>query len=401
MALNPSPQRQSVITFPTPNVGDILFFETVDAERIGINIPEYGTKHPDYKKWPNHRLVHVESADDQSRYYRFYYAADQEGQDDDNWSFGQADIGNTKFDSVSRRYVIRRTEFDPQSPAMGSAMPDVPEGKFTGTYVLAERRQQPTGDKILDGLYVIEERTYVKKVTITSIDFDEFFRTSNETKQTLYYRGELIDGIAINVRASDPDDAYWGITTDGYIRSVKQISDNWWLVVEQQVVKVVTGTPATSVSFSYDTSINYSFPPVLGSVEIDEWPRRDGAVERYPRIVYSQEGYSGPCRATVTAKWQKVKHELPSISEPPLPLPIVFATPLFSLSVPATLHAQTSFVVTTGTSDPQYEYVGGNYVFPATNYTSWSAMSSGLTVSAEQKPYRGGWLLETVVVYPP
>lgn len=398
MALNPSPQRQSVITFPTPNVGDILFFETVDAERIGINIPEYGTKHPDYKKWPNHRLVHAESADDQSRYYRFYYAADQEGQDDDNWSFGQADIGGTKFDSVSRKYVIRRSEFDPQSPAMGSAMPDVPEGKFTGSYVLAERRQQPTGDKILDGLYVIEERTYVKKVTITSIDFDEFFRTSNETKQTLYYRGELINGSAIEIRASDPSNAYWDITSDGYVRSVKQISDNWWLVIEQQVVAAGEGG---SISFSYDTSINYTFPAVLGSIEIDEWPRRDGAVERYPRVVYSQEGYSGPCRATVTITWKSSKHTLPTISEPPLPLPIAFSTPIVSLSVPATLHNQISFSVTTGTSDPIYNYIGGNYTFPATNYPSWSDMSSGLTISAEQKPFRGGWLLETVKVFPP
>ena len=69
MALNPSPQRQSVVTFPTPNVNDILFFETVDAERVGPDVPKYGSSHPDYKKWPNHRLVHIEAADDQTRYY--------------------------------------------------------------------------------------------------------------------------------------------------------------------------------------------------------------------------------------------------------------------------------------------------------------------------------------------
>ena len=85
MALNQSPQRQSVVTFPTPNVNDILFFESVDAERVGTDIPEYGSKHPDYKKLPDHRLVYVQSVDEQSRYYRYYYAADQLDQDNDNW----------------------------------------------------------------------------------------------------------------------------------------------------------------------------------------------------------------------------------------------------------------------------------------------------------------------------
>lgn len=236
MALNPSPQRQSVVTFPTPNVNDILFFETVDADRIGTEVPEYGTKHPDYKKWPDHRLVHVEAADDQNRYYRYYYVADQIEQDDDNWSYSEADIGGTKFDAVTRNYVIRRSEFSSTTPEMGSTMPDVPSGKFTGTHVLAERKQIPINDKILNGLYVIEQRTYVKKVPLTRFDFDEFFRTTNETKQILYYRGEVPDGASSAIEGLDSDDDYWGMDS-GTVRTVQQLSDNWFAVTEQEVVK--------------------------------------------------------------------------------------------------------------------------------------------------------------------
>lgn len=236
MALNPSPQRQSVVTFPTPDVKNILFFETVDAERVGTEIPEYGSKHPDYKKWPDHRLVHVETADDQTRYYRYYYAADQKNQDDDNWSFSEADIGGTKFDAVSRDYVIRRSEFDPDLPAMGSVMPDVPEGKFSGTHVLAQRKQIPINDKILNGLYVIEQRTYVKKVPLTRFDFDEFFRTTNETKQILYYKGETPAGATAAIETLDSDDDYWGMDS-GTVRTAQQLSDNWFAVTEQEVVK--------------------------------------------------------------------------------------------------------------------------------------------------------------------
>jgi len=238
MALNPSPQRQAVVTFPTPNINDILFFETVDADRIGTEVPEYGTKHPDYKKWPDHRLVHVEAADDQNRYYRYYYVADQIEQDDDNWSYTEADIGGTKFDAVARDYVIRRSEFNPETPEMGADMPDVPSGKFTGTYVLAQRRQTPLNDKILNGLYVVEQRVYVKKIPLLRLDFDEFFKTTNETKQILYYRGEVPDGetSSIETLADNQDNDYWGMDS-GTVRTVQQLSDNWFAVTEQEVVK--------------------------------------------------------------------------------------------------------------------------------------------------------------------
>lgn len=43
----PSPQRQTVLTFVSPNVQDLLFYETVDAQRVGKTPPEYGTAHPD------------------------------------------------------------------------------------------------------------------------------------------------------------------------------------------------------------------------------------------------------------------------------------------------------------------------------------------------------------------
>ena len=237
MALNPSPQRQSVVTFPTPNVNDILFFESVDAERVGTDIPEYGSKHPDYKKWPDHRLVYAQSVDEQSRYYRYYYAADQLDQDNDNWSFSEADIGGTKFDAVTRDYVVRRSEFSSELPAMGSAMPDVPANKFNGTYVLSQRKQVPISDKILSGLYVIEQRTYVKKVPLYKLNFDDFFRTTNYIEQTLYHKGEKPDNVnTIEYLVDNRNNDYWGMN-NGIVRTAQQLSDNWYSVTEQEVVK--------------------------------------------------------------------------------------------------------------------------------------------------------------------
>ena len=407
MALNPSPQRQSVVTFPTPNVNDILFFETVDAERVGTSIPEYGSKHPDFKKWPNHRLVHAEAADDQSRYYRYYYAADQLDQDNDNWSHTEADIGGTKFDAVARDYVIRRSEFNPELPAMGTTIPNVPVDKFPSsarvdelgqnyndTYVLAQRKQIPINDKILNGLYVIEQRVYVKKVPLYRLDYDEFFSKTNYTKQTLYYKGEAVGGSTIEVLAIDPDNAYWQLGNDGILRTLQQLSDNWYAVTKQQVVNTDSG----GGSFFYDTSVNYSFPPVLQDIDFDLWERRSGAKTYSPRVKYSKGAYRGPCKAKVAVVWSASKPTATIVPPPPQPEPIAVSTPYFSLSVKETLHDVVNVSVSNGTEDEKYVYTVGTYTFQATNLIDWP---DSLVVSSTVKKFRGGWLKETVTVYAP
>ena len=735
MPLSPSPQRQSVVSFPTPNVNDILFFESVDAERVGTDIPEYGTKHPDYKKWPDHRLVHVESSDDQrqGRYYRYYYAADQLNQDDDNWSFSKADIGGTKFDAVTRNYVVRRSEFNPDYPAMGDAMLDVPVGKFSGTHVLAERKQVPLNDKVLNGLYVVEQRVYVKKVPLVRLDFDEYFQTTNETRQILYYRNEApISTTPISQLADETDHAYWGMTS-GIVRTVQQLSDNWYVVTEQEVVKctasrasfqttskssidaildpadpattptptdtylnlfstrevvspdteptltrnsscwannlkgitgfvawnnragqekflggalitprhvlvtahapywdgrtrgadpptfeagdivyfcskdntvhsrtvlstvlhssyvfsglhfdyaiclldsalpssitplkvlpkdgykyfetsnftneswaastseevlvmrtdqnadahiheiealefggfnydnpdpadkkftlntssygptwgpdaipndsggvvtmvidgecvliglistagsnptgaflgaprnfkdineLITSTDAEykAVTFDdaaktnvdvtglqlrpfdlsfdytsqrgaayqasecarlrYETVVNYAFPPILQGVAFDVWEMKSGGARTYPRVLYTKGAFRGPCKATVDISWSPTQPAVTEIGEKPAPKPFALQNPLFSLSIPPTLHTAQTFTVSVGTEDETWKQTGGIFPMEATNVTEWHEH----VISSEVKPFRGGWILETITVHPP
>jgi len=412
MALNPSPQRQSVVTFPTPNVNDILFFESVDAEQVGTDIPEYGSKHPDSKKWPNHRLIHVEAADpkQQTRYYRYYYAADQLDQDNDNWAHTEADIGGTKFDAVARDYVIRRSEFNPELPAMGATMPNVPVDKFppsarvdeldhnyNDTYVLAQRKQTPINDKVLNGLYVIEQRVYVKKVPMYRLDYDEFFSNTNYTKQTLMYATEqvVVNGVShpISDLAKDPNSDYWKLTSGGILRTVQQLSDNWYAVTKQQVVNTVAGA-----SFGYTTSVNYSFPPVLGAIYFDLWEKRSGAETYSPRVEYSKGAYRGPCKALVSVSWSDSLPTVNPIQMAMQPESIAVSTPYFNLSVRETLHGPVNVSVTNGTEDETYVYTAGVYTFDATNYEDWP---DSIIVSSTVKKFRGGWLKETTTVFPP
>jgi len=417
MALNPSPQRQSVVTFPTPNVNDILFFESVDAERVGTDIPEYGSKHPDSKKWPNHRLVHVEAADpkQQTRYYRYYYAADQLDQDNDNWSHTEADIGGTKFDAVARDYVIRRSEFNPELPAMGDDMPDVPVDKFpptarvdelthshTDTYVLAQRKQIPINDKVLNGLYVIEQRVYVKKVPLYRLDYDEFFSKTNYTKQTLMYATEqvLVNSVSysISALAKDPNSEYWKLTSGGILRTVQQLSDNWYAVTKQQVVNTADGGGA----FSYTSYVNYSFPPVLlpqpDGIKFDLWEKRSGAETYSPIVRYKRGAYRGPCKAVVSVVWSDSLPSPDTLTKVMQPESIAVSTPYFNLNVRETLHGDIQVSVTNGTEDETYVYTAGVYTFDATNHLDWP---DELTVSSSVKKFRGGWLKETTKIFKP
>ena len=113
----PSPQRQTVLTFVSPNVQDLLFYETVDAQRVGKTPPAYGTPHPDKVQFPNHILAHVKQADQNGQLYFYFYVNARESQDEYNFEFSQANLGQTKFDTVVRTYVDLRSSFTEDAAA--------------------------------------------------------------------------------------------------------------------------------------------------------------------------------------------------------------------------------------------------------------------------------------------
>ena len=165
MAVSPIPQapfRQDRKVFLTPIIGDVLFSEIRDCSRI--EIPEYGTPHPDAKKWPSHKLVFVKTVDiERDGLFEFFYAAAREDQDLYNFSFGTRNIAGREFRVVSRSYVTLRSEFDPLLPAFNAAMPNVPEGKFDGVdYVFYDKVQQRIEQQELDALFIAEVYTYIE-----------------------------------------------------------------------------------------------------------------------------------------------------------------------------------------------------------------------------------------------
>lgn len=410
MATNPTPQRQRVISFVSPTVGDILFYELVDARRIGEkNVPEYGTPHPDHHAWPHHKLVLIATdsgergADAQGRFFRYYYAAERDNQDLYNWEFDKADIGGVAFDAVTRTYVTPRESFDAAAPTMGSAMPNIPTDKFTGSYVLARRKQQRIGDRELDSLFIVDQHTYVKRCTIRSIGVDSSNGLPLISTETLYFSSEIVTGSTTAAALfAAPTNGYWGLQADGHARTGRQLSCEWYQIISEQRVAGAynAGTGIITVS-GFETTKNYYWPPVLQNadgVEFLNWARRDGSVEIHPRIVFARDGYNGPCKAVISRTWSKSPQVISALTQM-LPTPINYSSPFFDLNVPECLHPAITAQCNIGTSDPVFSSNAGSARTTArTNHLSWPAT---IVAADDQEEHRGGYLRTQITIYQP
>ena len=236
-----APYRQDRKVFPTPIVGDVLFSEVRDCTRI--EIPEYGTPHPNPKKWPDHKLVFVKTVDiERDGIFEFFYAAERENQDLYNFSSGYRNIignaGGREFRVVQRSYVTLRDKFQPMDIEFGTPMPNVPEGKFDGVeYVFFDRQQQPIQEQELNALFVAEVHTYVERAFL---DYK------------LSYAAERIDPLPDRFRTSIPQEVTEEIVEG--LAEMPELSGSALSIKEDQLnpdiklVRTVTrDTPTTGV----------------------------------------------------------------------------------------------------------------------------------------------------------
>ena len=436
-----STRRQRIIEFSTPKVADLVVVEIKDASknlktskknpiddspRIG---QEYGTPHPDTDNFPNFKLGLIKNADDeQGQFQLWYYVKDRgegsedDSQDDYNWEFQAAGVGNSRYDSVVRTYVIARSDYNEADPVINSAMPITDSDPFelADSYVLFEKKQVRSGDETLDSLYVVEQRTYVKKVPIRRVDLDETFDEALRSKETIFYQGEVpqktfifgetdttkpVDSakttkqtFALGKSATSTADPtnivpdangivpFFGtsivtVTSTsnkyGILCEGRQISDNWYAVSERELIK----TDTTNIVDTYITYQNFSWPPVLSGIVVDRWTRRDGGADPVEYPIYKRGAYSGPTRVEVKIYWKDTPWGIGTSADgsdtelalikPMHPEPILFQSPIASVSVPPTLHDRFIVTASTGTSHPIYTYKGTTWVYNATNYVDW------------------------------
>ncbi len=523
----PSPERQSVLTFVSPSVGDLLFYETVDAKTVGagaggilgkgasilsatkeynvdVNVdagnhqkgytitittsgshffndgdyvtieglsrgsgyfspngthkianasgstftyfvrealspsaidvtnnarvylthPRYGAEHPDRDKFPRHKLCHVKQADPNGLTFQYYYAADRLHQDDYNFEFSQADLGGNKYDTVIRTYVTLRSDFSDTDDKYkaGDPMPDVPASQFEDEYILMTRQQKRIGDAELDGLFVVEQRIYFKRVSVSTASYDETTEGTLVQTETLYHRGEVYNSTEAEavIEREILDEKKWGVSKEGVRTEAKQLSDDWFLVTSTDVIpqdKDETGAKfGGKLLRTYDTYITYSWPAVLGEdgttdvngalinqgIHIMTWKDKGGGNRDYVRPQFKEHGYRGPTRATITEEWSLQAPSIVNDKQRPFtmkPLPIVYNSPYLSVQIPPTLHPSVFVVCDTGTSDPTWGHnTGSKVTYPETNVTDWP---DSFVATVEVNPFRGGYLTRQVTVFKP
>lgn len=153
---SPPPKKRQVLSFVSPKVADIIFYELIDGSLPKYkNTPAFGTAHPSTNKYPNHKLVFVAPAEgEEDKWQKWYYAASRSAQDDYNFEV----IGD---DRIVRTYILPRTDYlDAGYTPPASGDPDPNAVKFPG-YEFVEESVKRTQDKLLDSYFVVIQRTYV------------------------------------------------------------------------------------------------------------------------------------------------------------------------------------------------------------------------------------------------
>jgi len=343
--------------------------------------------------------------------------------------------------------------FDPFGDGLGGNDPDE-------SYILFEKKQVRSGDETLDSLFVVEQRVYVKRVPMWRVDTDPEFPAYDSlvTKETLWYVGEnpkasvtfatnetLVTPTAVlttpalfaNADAEIPvqtsmfpggerpdgsalptNTNFWGVDEHGIMREGKQLTDNWYAIIEKQVVAAVGELS------NITTHQNYSWPAVLdgtttsmtseelsntggteagaagdnkGGIVIHSWERQTGGHDTVATPIFKRQSWSGPTQMSIQRTWQKTPFTIPKV-KPMLPEPVNFVTPIFTLKVGACLHTRIHVYATSGTDHEVYEYAGAAFTFDRTNYEDWP---TSLVVSDTQTSFRGGYLREITTAYHP
>lgn len=406
-----APERQTTIIPITPIVGDILVSITKEYQRK--ELPAYGTTMAEMfqgavnsDKYHDHVFtLAVPLNNVREDMYTCYFAAPREDQDLYNWEVTQADIGGTKFDAVTRTYVIPRDDYSMASPAMGAAMPDLPAGQFAtpSTYVLALKSQRRI-EKEFDSWFVTENRVYVRKTAITQLGVDSLNGESLTSVATLYHKDEIVTGglTAVQLFAA-PTNAYWGLQATGYQVSGRQLSSEWYEISTEQVVSGIFSGGALLIG-SYTTNDNYYWPPVLDTIEFMDWVRKNGGTDIFPRLEFKPEGYQGPTLTTITRSWKSTPFTIPVVNQMQ-PRRIYYGCPFYTLNVPECLHGVVDCQADIGNGDETYTVNAGSLrTYEATTLsdgtpcTSWPAT---LTAFDDQEPFRGGYLRTVRVVTAP
>ena len=146
-----------VVSYPTPNLGDLLVVQDVDTRLPDYAPLEYGDLHPDQLTYPGLKLVFQSPLDLGSDYMwvRRVYSKDRQDEDAYNFAVKYSD-SNPAYPIYVRTYTILRAEYLPLSS--GSPDPVYPSALLVSEEVVRFKGDAEEGS--LDSLYVKVLRIY-------------------------------------------------------------------------------------------------------------------------------------------------------------------------------------------------------------------------------------------------
>jgi len=240
-----------IISFPTPELRDILFWEEKDGTLAKHQTFVYGEPHPDAVRYPNHKLVYVASAptDAAPNLQRWYYAANRVEQERHNWQVSYPYAGLKTCPRFTCTFIIPEEGYAPVD--RGTAHPldlgdDTPvaDTAFRGAKLMFEREIEIPQE--LASLYKAIQRVYDKVPTIaeqlthnveTSYPYAGLTTCPRYTRTLVISRGEF-DGVAKGT--ADPVHAAAKLIHEEQVESKDEIIENLYVIARRVYDEVPT-----------------------------------------------------------------------------------------------------------------------------------------------------------------
>ena len=384
-----------ITTHVTPNQSDVIFYEvrkseTSDYQRFKKGQFNYCDPHPDCNKYPDYELVYV-SPEGENKERRFYYAAKRKEQYKYNFQYNGLNAGGgPKFKAYNRVYFVKRGEWEYDSLAPGDPDPDKTDDiktKFPqDEFVFTGETMRRTGEKELDACYVVMIRTFSNLCVLEGTRWDA------ELEEMVDYTTEI--------KPSKDVVTPTGLNANGEFTEVKPLNCDW----SQCITDVAIDPNKTKTYWTYT---NMSLPAVLDSVEFMTWNKLNGERFIVPRPVWLRRAQRKPVLTKIERSYSSTAVDLSAITPKPVsmqPNSISYRCPSFTVSIPACLHKDETFVCNYGNSNPIWNFTtGSDRTYPATELSDGTPATDWPTemlIEVAQRPYKGGYIIDRITVYP-
>jgi hypothetical protein len=393
----PVPERNAILSFPTPRGrGDLLFFEFRDQRLPKNQHWVYGEAHPNSALYPHHELVFVSQQSENPGWSKWFYAAKREFQNLYNWTFSDADTWPT----LTQVFVTKDKDFDPDAPIYSNVGGLIPVGDLR-TVDQTLYPIPPADDVDLTGYAAISTtRREIRDPELASL-YCEVVIVYEKVGLTL--SGSELDEETGEIRAFFQNKVLAGtsgttVGADGVYSEVRPINTLWSTKTTRRAAGLAGAISKTRTT---NIVVDYYWPAVLNNstpLDIRSATRKDGTIQRFIFPNYLKNAYNGPCWAQKIEEWSAT---VPAAILPDVlnPMPIVYAGLNENFSIPACLHGTVTVTETAGSSDPVW--VSGTsitQVFPATTFATWP---TSVVASFSVRRLYGGFLSQKIVVYSP